>query len=157
MYNWIIAKYGKPSESWIESQLQSVANDVYTTFFEKAEPKKQQILRLNKKSVYGSLKKSVSQKDTSKDLLKWYQDVKDEDEEEIDEEDDEIDEEAEDEKNDSDDELRSLKSIGTTSKSLLSPKMKRTSSKSTATTKKLVVKSSKPIRNCIIGLANNKT
>ncbi|GJR65777.1 putative reverse transcriptase domain-containing protein [Tanacetum coccineum] len=49
------------------------------------------------------------------------------------------------------------KSIGTTSKSLLNPKIKGTSSKSTPTTKKLVVKRSEPIRNCIIGLENNKT
>ncbi|GJY55485.1 retrovirus-related pol polyprotein from transposon TNT 1-94, partial [Tanacetum coccineum] len=64
---------------------------------------------------------------------------------------------SEDGKDDSDDELWSPKSIGTTSKSLFSPKMKGTSSKSTPTTKKLVVKSSEPIRNCIIGLENNTT
>nr|GEX31384.1 copia protein [Tanacetum cinerariifolium] len=70
------------------------------------------------------------------------------DEEEIDEEDDEIDEESESiEKDDYDDELWSRKSIGTTSRSLISPKMKRTTSKSRIN----------PIRNCIIGLANNKT
>ncbi|GKF31025.1 hypothetical protein Tco_0100823, partial [Tanacetum coccineum] len=103
-----------------------------------------------KKSVSSSMKKSVLQKIPSKNLLKWYEDVKDRDEEEIDEE-------AKDGKYDSDDELWSPKSIGTTSKSLLSPKMKGTSNKSTPTTKKLVVKRSEPIRNCIIGLANNKT
>ncbi|GKB55506.1 hypothetical protein Tco_0906259 [Tanacetum coccineum] len=108
------------------------------------------------KSVSSSMKKSISQKGPSKDLLKWYEDVKDQDKEEIDEEDDQIDKEVEDAKDDSDDELWSPKSIGTTSKSLLSPKIKETSSKSTPTTKKLVVKRSKPIRNCIIGLTNNK-
>ncbi|GKB21308.1 hypothetical protein Tco_0855231 [Tanacetum coccineum] len=108
------------------------------------------------KSISGSMKKSVSQKDPSKDLLKWYEDVKNQDKEEIDEEDDEIDEEAEDEKDDSD-ELWSPNIIGTTSKSLLSPKMEGTSSKSTPSTKKLVEERSEPIRNCIIGLANNKT
>ncbi|GKD62785.1 hypothetical protein Tco_1300294 [Tanacetum coccineum] len=61
------------------------------------------------------MKKSVSQKIPSKNFLKWYEDVKDQDEEEIDEE-------AKDEKDDSD-----------------------------------VVKRSEPIRNCIIGLENNKT
>ncbi|GKD51748.1 hypothetical protein Tco_1280724 [Tanacetum coccineum] len=97
-------------------------------------------------------------------VLVNMEDVNDQDEEEIDEEDDEIDEEdneidkeADDGKNDYDDELWSPKSIGTTSKSLISPKMKGTSSKSTPTTKKLVVKKSEPIRNCIIGLANNET
>ncbi|GKD61941.1 hypothetical protein Tco_1299450 [Tanacetum coccineum] len=107
------------------------------------------------KSVSSSLNKSVSQKGPSKDLLKWYEDEKNEDEEEKDEEDDEIDEEAEDGKDDSDDELWSSKSIGTTSKSLLSLKMKGTSSKSSQKTKKLVVKSSEPIKNCIIRLENN--
>ncbi|GKB14613.1 hypothetical protein Tco_0848536 [Tanacetum coccineum] len=244
-YDIVIAKYEKPSDSWTDSQFESIADDVYTTFFEKAEPEnqsrqKQQMLRLNKatsmfddvpecskikekedqqdvhhdtevivigsssselecsstselecssisklefpssdelssyvssydeldsydesgcleKSVSGSIKKSISQKDPSKDLLKLYEDVKDQDKEEIDEEDDEIDKEVKDGKDDSDDELWSLKSIGTTSKSLPSPKIKETSSKSTPTTKKLVVKRSEPVRNCIIGLANNKT
>ncbi|GJV38187.1 hypothetical protein Tco_1410664 [Tanacetum coccineum] len=112
------------------------------------------------KSVSRSLKKSVSQIGPSKDLLNWYEDEKDEVEkekgEEDGEEDDEIDEEADDGKDDSDDELWSPKSIRT-SKSLRSPKMKGASSKSTPTTKKLVVKSSEPIRNCIIGLANKIT
>ncbi|GKF02922.1 hypothetical protein Tco_0029845 [Tanacetum coccineum] len=64
------------------------------------------------KSVPGSMKRTVSQKGPSKDLLNWYEDVNDQDEEEIDEEDDEIDEEdneidkeADDGKNDYDDEL----------------------------------------------------
>ncbi|GKD66015.1 hypothetical protein Tco_1308123 [Tanacetum coccineum] len=209
------------------SQFESVADDVYTTFFEKADPSKdvedvvkpdvgyvakttnleadQEVILIDstsselecsstselecsstseleflssdelglylssfdefdssdefgslEKSVSGSLKKSVSQIGPSKDLLNWYEDEKDEDEEEKDEKDDEIDEEADDGKDDSDDELWSPKSIGT-SKSLQSPKMKGTSSKSTPTTKKLVFKSSEPIRNCIIGLANKTT
>nr|GEY53594.1 hypothetical protein [Tanacetum cinerariifolium] len=74
----------------------------------------------------------------TKDVLQWYEDVKDHDEEEMDEEDAEIDEESDDQKDDSNDEL-------------WSPKIKGGSSKSTPTTKKLLVKSSKPIRNCIIG------
>ncbi|GKE33780.1 hypothetical protein Tco_1453102, partial [Tanacetum coccineum] len=81
------------------------------------------------KSVLGLMKMIVSQKGPSKDLLNWYDDVNDQDEEEIDEDDDETDEqddeiyeEAEDGKDDSDDELWS-----------------------------------EPIRNCIIRLANNKT
>ncbi|GJX51264.1 hypothetical protein Tco_0278109 [Tanacetum coccineum] len=115
------------------------------------------------KSVPGSIKMTVSQKSPSKDLLNWYEDVNDQDEEEIDEDDDktdeqddEIDEEAEDGKYDSDDELWSLKTIGTTTKKFISPKIKGASSNSTPSTKKLV-KRSEPIRNCIIGLANNKT
>ncbi|GJW92358.1 hypothetical protein Tco_0169911 [Tanacetum coccineum] len=101
------------------------------------------------KSVPGSMKMIVSQKGPSKDLLNWYEDVNDQDEEEIDEDDEEtdeqddkIDEEAEDGKDDSDDELWSSE--------------KGASSNSTTSTKKLV-KRSKPIRNCIIGLVNNKT
>ncbi|GJU29552.1 hypothetical protein Tco_1173141 [Tanacetum coccineum] len=39
MYNWVIAKYGKPN-SWTDSQFESIADDIYTTFFEKAEPEK---------------------------------------------------------------------------------------------------------------------
>ncbi|GKG53988.1 hypothetical protein Tco_0557511, partial [Tanacetum coccineum] len=39
MYNWVIAKYGKPN-SWTDSQFKSIADDIYTTFFEKAEPEK---------------------------------------------------------------------------------------------------------------------
>ncbi|GJU24920.1 hypothetical protein Tco_1163541 [Tanacetum coccineum] len=199
MYNWIIAKYGTTNENWTDSQFESVADDVYITFFEKSDPPKDiedivkpevgyvakttnleadqdDVLECSKlkdkedatrhiaatdivdtdtevividssssepdsdefdssdesgslkKSVSGSLKKSVSQKGPSKDLLKWYEDEKDKDEDEKDKEDDEIDEEAEDGKDDSYDELWSPKSIRTTSKSLLSPKMKRKSS-----------------------------
>ncbi|GJV60489.1 hypothetical protein Tco_1466589 [Tanacetum coccineum] len=115
------------------------------------------------KSVHGSMKMAISQKGPSKDLLNWYEDVNDQDEEEIDEKDDEIDEqedeidkEAKDGKDDSHDELWSPKTIGTNTKNLISLKMKGESSNSTQSTKKLV-KSSEPIRNCIIGLANNKT
>ncbi|GJT69399.1 hypothetical protein Tco_1028685 [Tanacetum coccineum] len=75
---------------------------------------------------------------------------------EKDEQEDEIDEEAKDGKDDSHDELWSPKTIGTNTKNLISLKMKGASSNSTPSTKKLV-KSSEPIRNCIIGLANNKT
>ncbi|GKB28513.1 hypothetical protein Tco_0867914, partial [Tanacetum coccineum] len=84
----------------------------------------------------------------SKDSLNWYADNIDQDEEEIDdddetdEQDDEIDKEVEDGKDDFDDELWSLE--------------KGANSHSTISTKKLV-KRSEPIRNCIIGLANNKT
>ncbi|GJR37322.1 hypothetical protein Tco_1213006 [Tanacetum coccineum] len=112
-----------------------------------------------KKSVHGSMKMTVSLKGPSKDLLNWYEDVNDQDEEEIDEKDDEtdeIDEEAKDGKDDSHDELWSPKTIGTNTKNLMSPKMKGASSNFTPSTKKLV-KSSKPVRNCIIGLENNKT
>ncbi|GJS07710.1 hypothetical protein Tco_0364506, partial [Tanacetum coccineum] len=73
-----------------------------------------------------------------------------------DEQEDEIDEEAKDGKDDSHDELWSPKTIGTNTKNLICLKMKGASSNSTPSTKKLV-KSSEPIRNCIIGLANNKT
>ncbi|GJZ56629.1 replication protein A 70 kDa DNA-binding subunit D [Tanacetum coccineum] len=79
------------------------------------------------------------------------------DEEEIYEEYDKIDEEAEDGKDDSDDELWSPKTTGTTAKNLISPKMKGASSNSTPSTKKQLVKSSELVRNCIIGLGNNKT
>nr|GEY10034.1 hypothetical protein [Tanacetum cinerariifolium] len=40
MYNWIIAKYGTPNENLTNSQFESIADDVYTTFFEKADPPK---------------------------------------------------------------------------------------------------------------------
>ncbi|GKB03092.1 hypothetical protein Tco_0831181 [Tanacetum coccineum] len=40
IYNWIIAKYGKPNASWTDSQFDIVANDVYTTFFDQPEPAK---------------------------------------------------------------------------------------------------------------------
>ncbi|GKD98854.1 hypothetical protein Tco_1382751 [Tanacetum coccineum] len=39
MYNWVIVKYGK-SNSWTDSQFDSIVDDVYTTFFEKVEPEK---------------------------------------------------------------------------------------------------------------------
>ncbi|GKB38016.1 hypothetical protein Tco_0882958 [Tanacetum coccineum] len=44
------------------------------------------------KSVPGSMKMTISQKGPSKDLLNWYEDVNDQDEEEIDEDEDETDE-----------------------------------------------------------------
>ncbi|GJR66844.1 hypothetical protein Tco_0012909 [Tanacetum coccineum] len=215
----VIVKYGKPN-SWTYSQFHSIADDVYTTFFEKcerklAEPEKaeaetaepecprmfkkadvQECSNMKEKkdqqdvhpgtelssyvssydrssssdesgclekNVHGLMKITISQKGPSKDLLNWYEDVNDHDEEEIDEKDDEtdkqedeIDEEAKDGKDDSHNELWSPKTIGTNTKNLISLKMKGSSSNSTPSTKKLV-KSSEPIRNCIIGLANNKT
>ncbi|GJY18105.1 hypothetical protein Tco_0389596 [Tanacetum coccineum] len=33
MYNWIIAKYGKPNANWTDSLFDIIADDVYTTFF----------------------------------------------------------------------------------------------------------------------------
>ncbi|GKD10582.1 hypothetical protein Tco_1190267 [Tanacetum coccineum] len=189
------------------SQFHSIANDVYTTFFEKAEPEIAQpekekqdeqdlhadtdVIEIGsssskleclstselecsstseselssyvssydelslydeygclEKSVPGSIKMTVSQKGPSKDLLNWYEDVNDQDEEEIDEDDDkinkqddEIDEETEDGKDDSDDELWSLKTIGTTTKKFINPKIKVASSNSTPSTKKLVKRS----------------
>ncbi|GJS76164.1 hypothetical protein Tco_0726045, partial [Tanacetum coccineum] len=180
MYNWVIAKYGKPN-TWIDFQFHSIANDVYTTFFEKAEPEIAQPEKVEAETVKpetaepekpdvpecskkadvqecsnikekhdqqdvhpdtyvieigsssselecsstselecsstsekspGLMKMTVSQKGPSKDLLNWYEDVNNQDDEEIDEDDDEtdeqddeIDEEAEDGKDDSDDEL----------------------------------------------------
>nr|GEV33992.1 retrovirus-related Pol polyprotein from transposon TNT 1-94 [Tanacetum cinerariifolium] len=92
-------------------------------------PKTTNVEADQEKSVLSFIKKGVSQKDQLKELLKWYENVKDQDEEETHEQDDEIDEEAEDGKDDSDNELWCPKTIGTT----------------------------KPIRNCINGLANNKT
>ncbi|GJV44953.1 hypothetical protein Tco_1429489 [Tanacetum coccineum] len=99
----------------------------------------------------GSLEKIVSHKGPSKDLQKWYKD-----EEEKDEEEDEKDEQ-EDETYDFDEEFWTPKSKGTSSKSLRTPKSKGTSRNSIPTTKKFVVKSSVPIRNCCIGLANKST
>ncbi|GKF09725.1 hypothetical protein Tco_0043949, partial [Tanacetum coccineum] len=116
------------------------------------------------KSVPGLMKMDVSQKGPSKDLSQvrvppgtftpsggiegstgGFRDVNDQDEEEIDEDDDEtdeqddeIDEGAEDGKDDYDDELWSPKTIGTTTKKFISPKMKGASSNSTTSTKKLV-------------------
>ncbi|GJY72315.1 hypothetical protein Tco_0476018 [Tanacetum coccineum] len=37
MYNWIIAKYGKPNANWIDSLFDIIADDVYTTFFDQPE------------------------------------------------------------------------------------------------------------------------
>ncbi|GJS44465.1 hypothetical protein Tco_0569508 [Tanacetum coccineum] len=144
-----------------DSQFHRIADDVYTTFFEKAEPeiaqlekaeaetaepKKPDVIKISsstselecsstseleclrisesvlssyvssydessssdesgclEKSVLGLMKMTILQKGPSKDLLNWYEDVNDQDEEEIDkdddetnEQDDEIDEEAED-------------------------------------------------------------
>ncbi|GKD87485.1 hypothetical protein Tco_1358639, partial [Tanacetum coccineum] len=211
MYNWVIAKYGKPN-TWTDSQeysghitflinldvpecskkvnVQECSNikekhdqqdvhpdtDVIEIVSSSSELECSSTSELDydesnssdesgclEKNEPGSMKMIVSQKGPSKDLLNWYEDVNDQDEEEIDddddetdEQDDEIDKEAEDGKDDSDDELWSPKTIGTTTKKFISPKMKRASSNSTPSTKKLV-KSSEPIRNCIIGLANNKT
>ncbi|GKA47993.1 hypothetical protein Tco_0740951 [Tanacetum coccineum] len=131
MYNWVIVKYGKPN-SWTYSQFHSIADDVYTTFFEKcehelAEPEKAEaetaepemfkkircprVFKYEGKrgstrcspwhsydessssdesgclenNVHGSMKITISQKDPSKDLLNWFEDVNDQDEEEIDE------------------------------------------------------------------------
>ncbi|GKC86744.1 hypothetical protein Tco_1147393, partial [Tanacetum coccineum] len=112
----IIAKYGTPNENWINSQFESVADDVYTIFFERSDPPKdvedvvkpevRYVVKTTnlevdqgsylsssdefdssdessslEKSVSGSLNKSVSQKGPLKDLLKWYDDEKDKDEE----------------------------------------------------------------------------
>ncbi|GJR74117.1 hypothetical protein Tco_0086482 [Tanacetum coccineum] len=41
MYNWVIAKYGKPN-TWTDSQFHRIADDVYTTFFKKSKPEKAQ-------------------------------------------------------------------------------------------------------------------
>ncbi|GKE37118.1 hypothetical protein Tco_1460523, partial [Tanacetum coccineum] len=113
-----------------------------------------------------SLEKIVSDKGQLKDLQKWY-----EDEDEKDEEEDEKDEEG-DETNDEEEELWTTKSKGTSSKHLPTQKSKGTSSKSIPTTKskgkvlnpyfhkqtrKFIVKSNVPIRNCCIGLANKIT
>ncbi|GKE23756.1 hypothetical protein Tco_1435268, partial [Tanacetum coccineum] len=83
------------------------------------------------KSVPDLMKMTVSQKVPLNDLLNWYDDVNDQDEEEIDEDDDEtdkqddeIDEKAEDGKDDFDDELWSPKTIRTTTKRFISLKMK---------------------------------
>ncbi|GJZ34078.1 hypothetical protein Tco_0579514 [Tanacetum coccineum] len=209
MYNWVIAKYRKPN-TWTDSQFESITDDVYTTFFEKAEPEKvvpekqslknrsrqkQEMLSLNKVtsmfeviviglssselecSSTSELECSSTSESSSSELSSYVSsydessssdesgcleksDVNDHDEEEIDEEDeidegdDEIHKEADDGKDD--DELWSPKSIRTTSKNLISLKMKGASSNSTPSTKKQLVKSNEPIRNCIIGLANNK-
>ncbi|GJX62938.1 hypothetical protein Tco_0295838 [Tanacetum coccineum] len=107
-----------------------------------------------------SLEKIVSNKGQSKDLQKWYEDEDEKDEEE-------------DEKDDEDDELWTPKSKGTSSKCLPTKKRKGTSSKSNPTTKSkgkalstpkipqikknFVVKSTVPIRNCCIGLADKIT
>ncbi|GJS83556.1 hypothetical protein Tco_0750097 [Tanacetum coccineum] len=107
-------------------------------------------------SSYVSSYDELSSSDESGCLEKSDEEEIDEDDDETDEQDDEIDEEAEDGKDDSDDELWSPKTIGTTTKKFSSPKIKGASSNSTSSTKKLV-KRSEPIRNCIIGLANNKT
>nr|GEV64183.1 hypothetical protein [Tanacetum cinerariifolium] len=242
----IVAKYGTSNANWTDSQIDTIADDVYTTFFHEAEPAKdvedvvkqdvQDVAKTNvdvdqgsrkvkkedgknkgkkdqqevaatdivdpdtgylhfltplieinsnaslselecsstselefpssneldsysssfdefdESDESGSLKKSVSHKVPSKDLQKRYEDEVDKDEEK-----DEKDEEQEDEKDDYDDQLWTPKSIGTSSKSLRTPKSKGTSCKSVPTTKKVVVKSCVPIRNCIIWLANKTT
>nr|GEW61678.1 hypothetical protein [Tanacetum cinerariifolium] len=137
MYNWVTAKYRK-LHSWTDSQFESITNDVYTTFFEKAEPGKpeaaktrnveaqqdvpecsrkdddQECSNIKEKedqqdSVPGSMKMIVSQKGPSKDLNDQDDEEIDEEDDEIGEEDNEIDEEADYRKDDSDDELWSPK------------------------------------------------
>ncbi|GKF69469.1 hypothetical protein Tco_0202526, partial [Tanacetum coccineum] len=93
-------------------------------------------------SSYLSSYDESSSSDESGCLKKSDEEEIDEDDDETDEQDDEIDKKAEDGKDDSDDELWSPE--------------KGASSDSTISTKKLA-KRSEPIRNCIIGLANNKT
>ncbi|GJV99672.1 hypothetical protein Tco_1554924 [Tanacetum coccineum] len=74
-----------------------------------------------------------------------------------DEVEDDTDEEAEDEKDDSDDETWSPKTIGTTSKNIISPNKKGATSSSSPSTKKKLVNRGEPVRHCIIGLANPRT
>ncbi|GJU01084.1 hypothetical protein Tco_1111422, partial [Tanacetum coccineum] len=74
-----------------------------------------------------------------------------------DEVEDDIDEEAEDEKDDSDDETWSHKTIGTTSKNIISPNKKGATNSFSPSTKKKLVNKDEPVRHCIIGLANPRT
>nr|GEV03730.1 hypothetical protein [Tanacetum cinerariifolium] len=74
-----------------------------------------------------------------------------------DEVEDDTNEEAEDEKEDSDDEIWSPKTIGTTSKNIISPNKKGATSSSSSSTKKKLVNRGEPVRHCIIGLANPRT
>ncbi|GJV92302.1 hypothetical protein Tco_1540115, partial [Tanacetum coccineum] len=75
----------------------------------------------------------------------------------LDEVEDDTDEEAEDEKDDSDDGTWSPKTIGTTSKNIISPNKKGATSSSSPSTKKKLVNRGKPVRHCILGLPNPKT
>nr|GEW52027.1 hypothetical protein [Tanacetum cinerariifolium] len=70
---------------------------------------------------------------------------------------DDTNEEAEDDKDDSDDETLSPKTIGTASKSIISPNKKGATSSSRPSTKKKLVNRGEPVRHCIIGLANPRT
>ncbi|GKA99333.1 hypothetical protein Tco_0827270 [Tanacetum coccineum] len=200
MYNWVIAKYGKPNTEPVKAKPKKA--EAETAEPKTAKPGKpanvQEFSNIKEKEdqqdvhpdteviVIGSsssklecsstsesssyddsssseLSSYVSSYDESRSsdksgcLEKSVPDVNDQDEEEIYEEYDERDKEAEDGKDDYNDELWSPKTIGTTAKNLISPKMKGASSNSTPSTKKQLVKSSEPIRNCIIGLGNNKT
>ncbi|GJU69013.1 replication protein A 70 kDa DNA-binding subunit D [Tanacetum coccineum] len=119
MYNWVIDKYGKPN-----------------TDPEKAEPEKAEpeTAELEKPELEcSSTSESSSSDDSSSSKLSSYvssydesssSDESDKEDDETNEQDDEIDEEAEDGKYDSDDELWSPKTIRTTTKNLISPKMK---------------------------------
>ncbi|GJS20100.1 hypothetical protein Tco_0448732 [Tanacetum coccineum] len=152
-----------------DSQFESIADDVYTTFFEKAEPEKlepgktrnvkaqQDVLECSKKDDVQECS-NIMEKEDQQDVHPDTEAIV------IGSSSSELEcsstseleyEESDDGKDD--DELWSPKSIGTTSKNLISPKIKGASSNSTPSTKKQLVKSSEPIRNCIIGLANNKT
>ncbi|GKE60187.1 hypothetical protein Tco_1510554 [Tanacetum coccineum] len=129
-----------------------------------------------------SVEKIVSNKGMSKELHKWYEDETDDEEDQTDEIDDEEDQTDETD-HDDEEELWTPTSKGITSKSIPTPKNKRkalwtpkskgTTGKSLPTAKskgkalltpkipqtpkKFVVKSSIPIRNCCIGLANKLT
>ncbi|GKC11229.1 hypothetical protein Tco_1008011, partial [Tanacetum coccineum] len=74
-----------------------------------------------------------------------------------DEVEDDTDEEAEDNKDDSDDETWCPKTIGTTSKYIISPNKKGATSSSSPSTKKKLVNRGELVRHCIIGLANPRT
>nr|GEW03500.1 hypothetical protein [Tanacetum cinerariifolium] len=74
-----------------------------------------------------------------------------------DEVEDETYEEAKDDKDDSGDGTWSPITIGTTSKNIISPDKKGATSSSSPSTKKKLVNKGKPVRHCIIGLANPRT
>nr|GEX34486.1 hypothetical protein [Tanacetum cinerariifolium] len=134
-----MAKYRAPNQTWNDDQFDLVVDDVVKTFFDKSDSKQDDSDDEEFSSssaelvtcIPVSVKKSFS-----------------------DEVEDDTNKEAEDDKDDLDDEIWSPKTIGTTSKNIIDPNKKGTTSSSSPSTKKKLVNKGEPVRHCIIGLVD---
>ncbi|GJY02705.1 hypothetical protein Tco_0360857 [Tanacetum coccineum] len=182
IYNWITAKYGAPNETWNGDQIDLVADDVVKTFFDKSDSEQDVLECLTKAETVSkcSTKEATvpecsmieanvpecSTKKATKDVASHIAATNilsaelvtvfpiSNEEYFLDEVEDDTDEEAEDEKDDSDDGTWSPKTIGTTSKNIISPNKKGATSSSSPSTKKKLVNRGKPVRHYNIRLAN---